>query len=111
MPTMQKEKLDEKGEKMKEYIEINERTFPTPYTNVSTEYAYGWNDCLNSVMQHKKIKEETLSTSSGLYGWICPKCGAVMSPFQSCCVKCSGNWEITFNTGTPYNNGGFSNVN
>lgn len=37
-----------------------------------------------------------------LMGWVCPKCGAVMSPFQPCCVKCSRNFEITCGgTGTP----------
>ena len=25
-----------------------------------------------------------------VFGWICPKCGAVMSPTQVCCVNCSG---------------------
>lgn len=34
----------------------------------------------------------------GLYGWICPKCGAVLSPFTSCCPNCTkSNWEITCN--------------
>ena len=41
--------------------------------------------------------------ADGLYGWICPKCGAVMSPFQSYCIKCSGNWEITSDAGISYN--------
>ena len=42
------------------------------------------------------------ASQDGLMGWICPKCGAVMSPFQPCCVKCSSNFEITYSgTGTP----------
>lgn len=39
------------------------------------------------------------NSPSGLYGWICPKCGAVMSPFERCCIKCTQNgFEITFAT-------------
>lgn len=54
---------------------------------------------------NKEINTPGSKTEStgGLYGWICPKCGAVMSPFQSYCIKCSGPWEVTFGTGTPYN--------
>lgn len=38
----------------------------------------------------------------GLYGWICPKCGAVMSPFVDFCPNCTKrNFEITCtSTGT-----------
>ena len=43
---------------------------------------------------------DTENASVGLMGWICPKCGAVISPYQDYCVKCSGNWEITYGTGT-----------
>lgn len=42
--------------------------------------------------------------TDGLMGWICPKCGAVMSPFQSYCIKCSGNWEVTYGTGSALSN-------
>lgn len=33
------------------------------------------------------------------YGWKCPECGAVMSPWQNCCINCSGqhNYTITCN--------------
>lgn len=25
------------------------------------------------------------------YGWVCPKCGAVMSPWASYCINCHGS--------------------
>lgn len=50
----------------------------------------------------KYDKRTEPASQGGLMGWICPKCGAVMSPFQPCCVKCSNNFEITYSsTGTP----------
>ena len=48
---------------------------------------------------NKFLEENQPEPTGGLMGWICPKCGAVMSPYQSYCVKCSGNWEITYGTG------------
>jgi hypothetical protein len=38
---------------MKEYVEINPVTFPTPYTMSLNDYRNGWNACLNFVLQHK----------------------------------------------------------
>lgn len=38
---------------MVEYIKIDKNTFPTPYTINVSDYARGWNTCLNSVLQHR----------------------------------------------------------
>ena len=49
---------------------------------------------------HSKSTAE--SASWGNYGWICPKCGAVMAPFVNACINCRGNCysEITTSTQT-----------
>ena len=44
------------------------------------------------------LKENQPEPAGGLMGWVCPKCGAVMSPFQSYCSKCSSPWEFTWDT-------------
>ena len=31
-------------------------------------------------------------------GWVCPKCGAVMSPTTSVCVNCRGFTEVSIST-------------
>lgn len=56
----------------------------------------------NHTYMDKTIFEATeKNNSSGLYGWICPKCGAVMSPFERCCVNCTQhNFEFTYSTAT-----------
>lgn len=33
-------------------------------------------------------------------GWVCPKCGAVMSPRERSCINCTGNKNTQFTCGT-----------
>ena len=40
----------------------------------------------------------------GLYGWICPKCGAVMSPYTNYCVHCTKTTDPSCNS-NPYYGG------
>ena len=46
--------------------------------------------------QLSKDSPGNITTVGGMYGWICPKCGAVMSPFVSFCLNCTKqNFETT----------------
>lgn len=37
------------------------------------------------------VKKQT----AGMYGWICPKCGAGLSPFTTICPCSMPKWEVT----------------
>lgn len=53
---------------------------------------------LSNATEHVTVDNESKPSVSygGMYGWICPKCGSVMSPFTSCCPNCTQhNFEIT----------------
>ena len=37
---------------------------------------------------------------NNIYGWVCPKCGSVMSPWTDVCPNCTKqDWNITCSTG------------
>ena len=61
-------------------------------------------DCgfaINDLVYRPKTEGSIAPSTFGSHGWICPKCGAVMSPYQSSCVNCRGSTgyiAVTTNT-------------
>ena len=49
----------------------------------------------------------TKTSQREVYGWICPKCGAVMSPYQEFCIKCSGSFDLTYTANTSTTGNGY----
>lgn len=46
----------------------------------------------------EKNEQTTLEGTIKQYGWVCPKCGAVMAPHQNSCVYCMPQTRITNGT-------------
>ena len=44
-------------------------------------------------------------------GWVCPKCGAVMSPTQNTCIYCTPAWTSTVTYGSGESIGGIGDPN
>lgn len=61
-----------------------------------------------------KTDDINITSSQPSYptGWVCPKCGAVMSPTQSTCIYCTPTWTptITYGSGGSISSLGDPNI-
>lgn len=70
-------------------------------------------DILRAVADSKLLNPDFVPpasvSQSWLYGWICPKCGAVMSPYTAWCFKCSSDaQEIKISYSTTSTGGDYT---
>lgn len=75
-------------------IDVALATYPCKY-NYHCKDCNEWflsTDCLVIVNDPLYANEPTLATPESNYpmGWVCPKCGASVSPYQSYCPCCNG---------------------
>ena len=71
---------------------------------------YGWYNCpscgygqatLPKIISKDSTGDVNIGGFVGTYGWICPKCGGVMNPYESTCQFCSpASKEITWTANT-----------
>ena len=55
---------------------------------------------MNNTTTTKGTYELPKQQSTGLQGWVCPKCGGVYSPYQNYCINCTPAKPIQFTCGT-----------
>lgn len=60
---------------------------------------------------HDEPYPSTPYTPSYPTGWVCPKCGAVMSPTQNTCIYCTPAWTPTVTYGSGGSIGGICDPN
>lgn len=51
----------------------------------------------------RKWNDKVFNTPISQYGWVCPKCGAVMSPNSTECSYCKPTVRVTCGTGDYIN--------
>lgn len=73
----------------------SEHLTTTPYTHDEIRRIFAEQD------KQVNVNSGSADVTACLYGWICPKCGSVMSPYTNFCPNCTKhNFEITCTSNT-----------